>query len=71
MKKNKTVNVLFLAQAAMIAAIYVVLTLVFAPFSYGDRGLCRYDAGQGVRTAQFYVFRIPADRNAGIVMTMI
>lgn len=36
MKKNKTVNVLFLAQAAMIAAIYVVLTLVFAPFSYGE-----------------------------------
>lgn len=36
MKKSKTPNVRFLAQAAMIAAIYVVLTLVFAPFSYGE-----------------------------------
>ena len=27
---------LFTAQAAMIAAIYVVLTIVFAPFSYGQ-----------------------------------
>lgn len=26
----------FLTQAAMIAAIYVVLTIVFAPFSYGE-----------------------------------
>lgn len=32
--KNK--KVLFLTQAAMIAAIYVVLTLAFAPISYGD-----------------------------------
>lgn len=32
--KNK--KVLFIAQAAMIAAIYVVLTLIFAPFSYGN-----------------------------------
>jgi len=29
-------NVLFMAQSAMIAAIYVVLTLVFKPFSYGE-----------------------------------
>lgn len=36
MKENKTLNVQFIAQAAMIAAIYVVLTLVFAPFSYGE-----------------------------------
>lgn len=36
MKENKTLNVQFLAQAAMIAAIYVVLTLVFAPFAYGE-----------------------------------
>ena len=36
MKKNKTVNVLFLAQAAMIAAIYVVLTIIFRPFSFGE-----------------------------------
>lgn len=36
MKEKKTINVLFIAQAAMIAAIYVVLTLVFAPFSYGE-----------------------------------
>lgn len=36
MKENKTFNVQFIAQAAMIAAIYVVLTLVFAPFSYGE-----------------------------------
>ena len=32
--KNK--NVTFLNQAAMIAAIYVVLTYVFAPFSFGE-----------------------------------
>ena len=32
--KNK--SVLFMAQAAMIAAIYVVLTIVFAPFSFGE-----------------------------------
>ena len=32
MKKQ---NVTFLTQAAMIAAIYVVLTYVFAPFSFG------------------------------------
>lgn len=32
--KNK--NVTFLTQAAMIAAIYVVLTLVFRPISYGE-----------------------------------
>lgn len=32
--KNK--GTLFLVQAAMIAAIYVVLTLVFAPISFGD-----------------------------------
>ncbi len=32
--KNKTT--LFLVQAAMIAAIYVVLTMVFAPISYGE-----------------------------------
>ena len=36
MKTNKTITVPFIAQAAMIAAIYVVLTLVFAPFSYGE-----------------------------------
>lgn len=33
MKKQ---NVTFLTQAAMIAAIYVVLTYVFAPFSFGE-----------------------------------
>jgi len=32
--KNK--SVLFMTQAAMIAAVYVVLTLVFAPFSFGQ-----------------------------------
>ncbi|MDO5134922.1 MAG: QueT transporter family protein [Eubacteriales bacterium] len=32
--KNK--GTLFLVQAAAIAAVYVVLTLVFAPFSYGE-----------------------------------
>lgn len=32
--KNK--STLFIAQAAVIAAIYVVLTMVFAPFSYGE-----------------------------------
>ena len=35
MKKTNT-KVLFMAQAAMIAAIYVVLTLIFAPFSFGE-----------------------------------
>ena len=32
--KNK--NVLFMTHAAMIAAIYVVLTYIFAPFSFGE-----------------------------------
>ena len=32
----KHINVLFMAQAAMIAAIYVVVTLVVAPFAYGE-----------------------------------
>ena len=32
----KDKKVLFLAQGAAIAAIYVVLTLVFAPFSFGE-----------------------------------
>lgn len=36
MKETKTLNVQFVAQAAMIAAIYVVLTLIFAPFGYGE-----------------------------------
>lgn len=34
--KMKDKKVLFISQSAMIAAIYVVLTLVFAPFSYGN-----------------------------------
>ena len=33
MKKQ---NVVFMTQAAMTAAIYVVLTVVFAPFSFGE-----------------------------------
>ena len=32
--KNK--NTMFLVQAAAIGAIYVVLTLLFAPLSYGE-----------------------------------
>lgn len=32
----KNQNSSFLTQAAMIAAIYVVLTFIFAPFSFGD-----------------------------------
>ena len=32
----RNTKVLFLIQAAMIAAIYVVLTVVFAPFSFGQ-----------------------------------
>ncbi len=36
MKEKQNLNVQFIAQAAMIAAIYVVLTLVLAPFSYGE-----------------------------------
>lgn len=35
MKTLKHINVLFMAQAAMIAAIYVVLTLLGAAFSFG------------------------------------
>ena len=39
MKKQS--NTLFLAQSAMIAAIYVVLTVILAPFSYGEvQGAC-------------------------------
>ena len=36
MKESRNKYVLFLAQAAMIAAIYVVVTIIFAPFSYGE-----------------------------------
>ncbi|MCI8294057.1 MAG: QueT transporter family protein [Hespellia sp.] len=36
MNQSKNMSVLFMAQAAMIAAIYVVLTMVFAPISYGE-----------------------------------
>lgn len=36
MKIFKHFNVLFMAQAAMIAAIYVVVTLLVAPFAYGE-----------------------------------
>ena len=36
MKNNQSGKVLFIAQAAMIAAIYVVLTLLGASFSYGE-----------------------------------
>ena len=32
--KNK--RILFMTQAAMIAAIYVVLTVLFAPFGFGE-----------------------------------
>ena len=32
----KNENTLFMTQAAMIAAIYVALTYVFAPFSFGE-----------------------------------
>ena len=36
MKHSGNKKVLFMAQAAMIAAIYVVLTFLFAPFSFGE-----------------------------------
>ncbi len=36
MKKKKTFHVQFMAQSAMIAAIYVVLTVLFAPISFGQ-----------------------------------
>ena len=36
MKVSNNSHVHFMAQAAMIAAIYVVITLMFAPFSYGE-----------------------------------
>ena len=35
-KSTQQSNTLFLAQSAMIAAIYVVLTVILAPFSYGE-----------------------------------
>ncbi len=36
-KQNQ--NVVFLTQAAVIAALYVVLTLIFAPISFGTSGI--------------------------------
>lgn len=36
MEKSKNITIPFMTQAAMIAAIYVALTLVFAPFSYKE-----------------------------------
>ena len=36
MKVFKHLNVLFMAQAAMIAAIYVVVTLIVVPFAYRE-----------------------------------
>lgn len=36
MKDSRSKKILFMAQAAMIAAIYVVLTILFAPFSFGE-----------------------------------
>ena len=36
MKKKKTFHVQFMAQSARIAAIYVVLTVLFAPISFGQ-----------------------------------
>lgn len=36
MKNSRNIKVLFMAQAAMIAAIYVVLTVIGASFSYGE-----------------------------------
>lgn len=35
-RKMKNTKTLLIAQAAMIAAVYVVLTFVFAPFSFGE-----------------------------------
>ena len=34
--KKSTMSTTFMTQAAMIAAIYVVITMVFAPFSFGE-----------------------------------
>ena len=52
--KNK--SVLFMAQAAMIAAIYVVLTIVFAPFSSEIRKLtsCISDVVSFYWVSDFY-----------------
>ena len=36
MKSTRISYIRFLAQAAAIAAVYTVLTLVFAPISYGE-----------------------------------
>ena len=41
MKKSNKVT--FLTQAAVIAAIYVVLTIIFAPFSFGEVLSCGCD----------------------------
>ena len=35
MKSIRNIKVLFMAQAAMISAIYIVITVVFAPISFG------------------------------------
>ena len=51
--KNK--NISFMTQAAMIAAIYVVLTYVFAPFSFGP------DHSSGIHTSSNsrIIYRLP------------
>ena len=36
MREKKKISTTFMTQAAMIAAIYVVLTMVFAPFGFGE-----------------------------------
>ena len=60
--KNK--NISFMTQAAMIAAIYVVLTYVFAPFSFGEVQvrICRSpDHSSGIHTSSNsrIIYRLP------------
>ncbi|NLC43794.1 MAG: QueT transporter family protein [Clostridiales bacterium] len=51
--KSKYLSTRFLVQAAVIAAIYTVLTLVFAPISYGE-GLIELRVSEMLTVLPFY-----------------
>ena len=62
--KNK--NTMFLVQAAAIGAIYVVLTLLFAPLSYGE-----VQVRFGCIIANLFGGAIPADIIFGSIATLL
>ena len=65
--KNK--GTLFLVQAALIAAVYVVLTLVFAPFSYGE---IQVRISEALTILPFFTpAAIPLDIAFGSIATLI